>query len=132
MEELVLEIDTIHSAKSFGANFQAKEFSFELCGLRSNNLVLSPLTSFSADVIVFGGGGGGGYCVKKTVSENFPTRNLSRRRILTYLWGRITVRLTSCLFCLDSAVLHEQHFLLVWSCKAVKQEVSCTVILPLW
>ena len=132
MEELVLEIGTIHSAKSFGANFQAKEFSFELCGLRSNNLVLSPLTSFSADVIVFGGGGGGGYCVKKTVSENFPTRNISRRRIPTYLWGRITVRLTSCLFCLDSAVLHEQHFLLVWSCKAVKQEVSCTVILPLW
>ena len=40
---------------------------------------------------------------------------------------------TSCLFCVDSAallILNEQQFYLFAQIKIVKQEVSCTVILP--
>ena len=59
----------------------------------------------------------------------------------TNLRESLTVQLSSCLFCLDLAALNEQQrrvwqkFYLI-SClvkyKPVKQEVSGTVILPLW
>ena len=51
----------------------------------------------------------------------------------TNLRGRITVQLTSCLFCFDSAALFSlisKKFTCLVKSKPVKQKVSCTVIRP--
>ena len=44
--------------------------------------------------------------------------------------GSITLQLTSCLLCLDSAALLMLNDLQFYFFKPVKQEVSCTIILP--
>ena len=62
-------------------------------------------------------------------------RALVQGILICFVRGGITVRLTSSLFCLNSAALliaKVVTYLLVWfESKPVKQEVRCTLILPL-